>query len=247
MRKSKYFMLILTSCLALSMGGCVSAIPELTETEQDMVTQHMADLLLKYDANYQESLLDEEELTLALEEQKRKEEEAQLQAQEQERIEQEKLEDSKADDIEVTEPEHLAGVEKMAEASGIADVEFDYLGYEICTAYPTANEGELVFSMTPTEGNELLVMKFNMANVGATDCDIDMISQGTAYAVKINDGSYAPVLTTLFEHDLSTLVTTIPVETGKEVVLITEVPAGIQIEQLTLYVRALDGNVEIQL
>lgn len=218
MNKIKWFMIVLSSCLVFLMTGCVSTIPELTSDEQDQVTRYMADLLLKYDANYQETLLNEEELALALEEQKEKEEEAKLQAQEQERLEQEKLEASKPDDIEVEEVPSYATVEEMAEAAGLENVEFDYLGYELVSQYPEAQGEELVFAMTPTEGNELLVMKFNMANVSGSDCEIDMIRTGTSYAVKLGDGSYAPALTTLLENDLSTFGATVPVESGTEVV-----------------------------
>lgn len=247
MNKFRWITVILTSCLMVSLTGCTSAIPELTEDEQDMVTQYMADLLLKYDANYQESLLEEEELAIALEEQRQREEEARLQEEEQARLEQEKLEASQPDEIETTEEPQYAGTDAMSEAVGIEGVEFDYLGYELVSQYPEAAGDELVFAMTPTEGNELLVMKFNLANVGAADCEVDMINQGTIFAIKVNDGSYSSTLTTLLENDLSTLVTTIPVETGTEVVLISEVSAGTQIDSLILYVRAQDGNLEIQL
>lgn len=247
MNKFRWIITVLSACLIFSLTGCTSAIPELTEDEQDKVTRYMADLLLKYDANYQDSLLEGEELTIALEEQKEKEEEAKLQAAEQERLEQEKIEASKPDDIEVEEVPDYASVDEMAEASRLENVEFDYLGYEVVSQYPEAQGDELVFAMTPTEGNQLLVMKFNMANVGGSDCEIDMIRTGTSYAVKLGEGSYAPVLTTLLENDLSTLGTTVPVESGTEVVLISEVPVGTQIDSIFLYVRAQDGNMEIQL
>lgn len=247
MKKLRFLAVLLSSYLMVSMVGCTSAIPELTEDEQDQITQYMADILLKYDVNYQDALLEKEELNVALEEQRQKEEEARLQAEEQERLEQEKLEASQADDIETTQPEQKAGVEAMADAVGIENIEFDYMGYELCPQYPYDTGEELFFAMTPTTGNELLVMKFNLANVGGSDCEIDMFSTGTSFAVKINDGSYAPVLTTLLENDLSMLVTTVPVESGIEVVLITEVQAGTKIDDLTIYVRAKDTNQEIQL
>lgn len=247
MKKYRFLAILLSSCLVFTLAGCQSAIPELTETEQDMVTQYMADVLLKYDANYQEALLEEEELALALEEQRQKEEAARLEAEEQARLEQERLEESQPDDIEVTQEPDYAGVEEMAAAARIENVEFDYLGYETAMQYPQADGDELVFAMTPTAGNELLIMKFNLANVSGSDCEVDMINTGTSYAVKINGGSYAPVLTTLLENDLSTLVTMIPVESGTEVVLISEVSEGTQIDSIILYVRAIDGNLEIEL
>lgn len=247
MKKIKFLTVLLSSCLVLSAVGCTSAIPELTETEQDMVTQYMADALLRHDANYQDMLLEEEELAIALEEQREKEEAARLEAEEQERLEQEKIEESKPDDIEVDVTPSYASIDSMAQASNLEGVEFEYLGYELTTQYPQAAEGELVFAMTPTEGNELLVLKFNMVNISGSDYTVDMIQVGTSYAIKINDGSYAPALTTLMENDLSTLGVTIPVESGKEVVLISEVPAGTQLGSMLLYVRAADGNLEIEL
>lgn len=247
MKKIKFLTVLLSSCLVFSAVGCTSAIPELTETEQDMVTQYMADALLRYDINYQDMLLEEEELAVALEEQRANEEAARLEAEEQERLEQEKIEENKPDDIEVDVTPSYASVDAMADASNLEGVEFEYLGYEVVTQYPAAEEGELVFAMTPAEGNELLILKFNMANISGGDYAIDVIQTGTSYAIKINDGSYAPALTTLVENDLSTLGATIPVEAGMEAVLISEVPAGTQIESMILYVRAADGNLEIQL
>ncbi len=247
MTKFKISAIVLSSCIALFMTGCASAIPELTTDEQDMVTQYMADILLKYDANYQEQLLEEEELAIALEEQRAKEEAARLEAEEQERLEQEKIEESKPDDIEIDVTPSYGSVSEMADAARIENVEFDYLGFEITDQYPKAGDGELVFAMTPTEGNELLIIKFNMSNVGGSDCEVDMIQTGTSYAVKINEGSYTPALTTLIENDLSTIGTVLPVESGMEVILISEVPVGTQIDSMILYVRAQDGNMEIQL
>ena len=165
MKKYRMLSIILSSVLVLSLSGCASAIPELSADEQDMVTQYMADMLLKYDVNYQASLLEGEELAIALEEQREKEEAARLEAEEQERLEQEKVEASKPDDIEITDTPQYAGVDSMADASNLENVAFDYLGYELTSRYPNADEGELVFAMTPTAGNELLIMKFNLANI----------------------------------------------------------------------------------
>ena len=247
MRKIKILAVILSSCFLFLSVGCTSAIPELSEDEQAMVTQYMADMLLKYDSNYQSALLEEDELAIALEEQRAKEEAARLEAEEQQRLEQEKIEAAKPDNIEVEETPKYAAVGEMAVASDLDGVEFEYLGYELKSQYPDAEEGELVFAMTPTEGNELLVIRFYMANISGSDYEVDTIRTGTSYAVKINDGSYAPALTTLIENDLSTLGVDMPMETGMEVVLISEVPAGTQVNSIILYVRAQDGNLEIQL
>ncbi len=247
MIKTRIFVAILSSCLLFSLVGCTSAIPELSEDEQAMVTQYMADMLLKYDSNYQSALLEEDELAIALEEQRAKEEAARLEAEEQQRLEQEKIEAAKPDNIEVEETPKYAAVGEMAVASDLDGVEFEYLGYELKSQYPDAEEGELVFAMTPTEGNELLVIRFYMANISGSDYEVDTIRTGTSYAVKINDGSYAPALTTLIENDLSTLGVDMPMETGMEVVLISEVPAGTQVNSIILYVHAQDGNLEIQL
>jgi len=247
MRRMKLSAVVLSSCLLMAFTGCASAIPELSDDEQAMVTQYMADLLLKYDANYRESLLEQEELGQALEEQYAKEEAARLEAEEQARLEQEKIEESKPDDIEVDVTPSYASVDSMAGASNLDAVDFEYLGYELSSQYPDATQGELVFAMMPTEGNQLLVLKFNMANVSGSDYDLDMIQTGTSYAVKINEGSYAPALTTLLDNDLSTLGTSIPVESGIEVVIISEVPVGTQIDNIILYVRAQNSNTEIKL
>lgn len=257
MNRIRFSLVLLASCMVFVLTGCVSAIPELSEDETEIVTQYMADLLLKYDANYQSALLNEEELVVALEEEEKKAEEARQQAEEQARIEAEKAEASQADDIEVvggnsSEEESgsvsaTATVGDMSGALGLDNTEFDYLGYEICSQYPNDDEG-FYFAMTPTAGNELLIMKFNLANISSEEYTVDMMSQGASFALSVNGSSYTPALTTLLENDLAMLMTTLPVETGKEVVLVAEVPQGTTVDSIVLYVRAEQGaKAEIEL
>lgn len=259
MNRIKFLLVLMTSCVVFVLSGCVSVIPELSEDETEIVTQYMADLLLKYDANYQSALLNEEELAVALEEEKEKAEEAKRQEEEQARLEEEKAEASKADDIEVVGGNNASDgsdsgsvnasgtIADMSGALGLADADFDYLGYEICTQYPN-DEDSLYFAMTPTAGKELLILKFNFANVSGGEYAVDMMSQGASFAISVNGESYVPVLTTLLENDLSMLMATIPVESGKEVVLVTEVPAGTTVETIALKVRAgQGGKAEIKL
>lgn len=258
MKRIKFLLVLVTSCAVLVLSGCVSSIPELSEDETEIVTQYMADLLLKYDANYQSALLNEEELAVALEEEKEKAEEAKRQEEEQARLEEEKAEASQADDIEVIGGTNTGDggsgnisasntIADMSGVLGLADTDFDYLGYEICTQYP--NDGDsLYFTMTPTKGNELLILKFNLANVSGGEYTVDMMSQGASFAISVNGESYVMALTTLLENDLSMLMTTIPVESGKEVVLVTEVPVGTAVESIVLKVRAQQGTkAEIEL
>ncbi|MDE6714798.1 MAG: hypothetical protein K2K20_13820 [Lachnospiraceae bacterium] len=47
--------------LMMSLSGCGNAIPDMTEEQQSMVTEYAAQLLLKYDANYQSTILTEEQ------------------------------------------------------------------------------------------------------------------------------------------------------------------------------------------
>lgn len=259
MNRIKLLLVLVTSCAVFFMTGCASAIPELTEDETEIVTQYMADLLLKYDANYQSALLNEEELVVSLEEEKEKAEEAKRQEEEQARLEAEKAEASQADDIEVVGGNNSGGdsgsgnvsangtIADMPGALGLADVDFDYLGFEVCTQYPN-DEDSLYFAMTPTAGNELLILKFNLANVSGGEYTVDMMSQSASFAISVNGESYVPALTTLLENDLSMLIATIPVESGKEVVLVTEVPAGTTVETIALKVRAgQGGKAEIEL
>lgn len=251
MNRIKLLLVLTASCAVFALGGCVSAIPELSEDETEIVTQYMADLLLKYDANYQDTLLNEEELALALEEEAVKAEEAKAQEEEQTRLEAEKAQASQADEIEVVggnssgsnsnSAATVGTIADMPGALGLTDTDFDYLGYEICSQYPS-EEGALYFAMTPTQGNELLILKFNLANVSGEEYSVDMMSMGASFAIGINGGSYTAALTTLLENDLSMLMDTLPVESGKEVVLVTEVPEGTTIDSIVLYVRAQQGG-----
>ena len=61
MRKRFCFLFIICIFIFI-MIGCGNEIPEMSEEESAMVSNYAATLLLKYDANYQTKLLNQEQL-----------------------------------------------------------------------------------------------------------------------------------------------------------------------------------------
>lgn len=241
MKKKQLVLGILLGCIFL-LTGCGSQIPEMTEQEEAMVIQQAADLLLKYDANYQSQYLTEEEKKEALEKEAQKLAKAEEVKKIQEEKEAAKKEEVTPDKIEVVENPREGKLEELAEYAGFEGTELTYNGYELCDRYPNG-EGSLYFSINPTEGNQLLVLKFNLANISSGSTEVDALKAGNSYKITVNDTLTCSALTTLLENDMTLYKGSLAMETGQELVLVVEIPDGTEVNSLVLDIRSSGRDV----
>ncbi len=243
MRK-KQIGLILVIGLALMFSSCMSAIPDMSEEDEARVTQYMADLLLENDANYKSSYLDEAKKQQALV----KEEEMRLKAEqikkEEEAIKQKKEEANKPDEVEVSESTNNfdGEVDSLHEYLGFEGVSFAYDGYQICSRYPDEEE-VVTFAMTPSEGNEFVILNFTVINNTADSCFLDVGAQSGYFTLCINESLQRRALTTLLETDLSIYYDAIEANAQENVVLVFEKPLDVEVESLTLEVTSVPRDV----
>lgn len=250
------------SIAACTLTGCGKTMPELTEEENEVITEYAVDVLLKYDKNYNNRLLDIEEYEkakAAKEEAEALAEAAALEIAENEAaaknaLEREAAEDeASADGTEVvdataeeTEEMSAQTIEDFYAVDGFT---FEYAGCDVVAEYPEIAEDETTafFAMEATEGMELLVVKFQAVNQSGAEKELNMMDYGTRTKVSVNGGSSQSVLATMLLNDLQTYKGVVPANEAVELVGIVEVPEGTLVSNLSIILKDESGSTTISL
>lgn len=229
--------------ISFVLAGCGDAMPELTEEENDIITEYAVGLLLKYDKYSNSRLVDlsayEEQ---QVSEQNEPEDSTPLAD---EPIPEDNSESSESD----AETEVIEKASTIEEFYGIDGFSFQYIGCDLKSEYPdmVENEAEAYFAMQASTGMQLLVLKFQVNNYSGSDRELDMLSYNTKTRVSINEESSKSTLTTMLLNDLHTYKGVIGENGSTELVAIVEVPEGAYIETLSLILRSDSDSVELSL
>lgn len=245
----KKFRILTTALLcAFVLTACgENVIPDLPEDDLRQVEEYAAKLLLKYDKNYKDKILSEEEiqkeeealrkkaeLALLVEEQKRQEEELAQQKAEEEAAQQE------AEGQSTQQPAENLYTD-VDEFLGLSGVNIEYTGYEVCDSYPQTAENDWQGVAMATGNNKLVVFKFAVTNVSGMDYYLDMGSQSARVTFKVNGTATKSALTTLLTNDFLHYRGNIVADATEEMVMIMELP-GSDAEQLSSVVMNLKVN-----
>lgn len=246
MKKLNLLGIICVVAMALPMAACGSSGPQLTEEQNDQIVEYAAGLLLKYDENYHDRLVEGEE----------PEEEIIQTSQETEMTEKEPEEDTSAENAASGTTEENTGEEpevienrSIEEFYGIEGVTISYTGYEVKDTYPDNGEEDLFFAMNASDGCKLIILNFNVANISGQDKSLDMASLGTKFRISINNGTYKYALTTMLMNDMSSYIGTVPAGGTENLVLVCEVPeedAG-SVQTVTLMMKNAAENAQLVL
>lgn len=221
---------------AVCLGGCGNQIPDMTEEEQQAITDYAVELVLKYDVGHQSRLVAlSADASAAV-------------------TEAPKAEVTPAPEVgegvetEITEtmaptevlPEEVLGgttAEKMS-IEEVLDWEGSLkLDYKECTVLTSYDAGAL--SVDAAEGNRLLVATFTLSNPSTQTQRLNMIAGEEKFYLAVGDGAFWKCQMTLLENDLSTFFGEIGAGESREVILIIEGK-----EELLQDVQALSLKVE---
>lgn len=232
MKRRKMLLASVLCVLVVGVSGCGNAIPELTESQEQAITDYAVDIVLKYDVNYQSRLVELSEEDLA-----------------------------ESEEAVVTPgpaPEESVGmdpVEKVPEVSvgeavtanlsveevlGWTDIcKLNYKEFQIADSFETDSAEQGYVSVEAAEGNKLLVAGFTLENVSSQEQHINMIANDAKFSLNVGNGSVKRCQVTLLENDLSTYFGDVPANGSADVVLIVEMA-----EELLQDVASLTLNVE---
>lgn len=202
--------LTLAVAASLCMTACGASIPEMTEEQNALVVEYAAGLLLKYDANYRNRLVDEAE----------PEEEQPAVPEEQPAEEPQPEEEPEV--VDVSEEPEAVVYHSIEEFYGIDGVTVTFMGYELKDMYPDQGAEEMFFAMNASEGCKLVVLHFDVANVSGQDKELDMLSLDTKFKISFNGESPRYALTTMLTNDLASYKGTIAAGGTEQLVLVAE-------------------------
>lgn len=232
--------LVISLFCALTLTGCATGY-NLSEQETGIVAESMAGLLLKYDSNYRnQSLLvpveELEEETIPTDEE----------TETSDNITTENGIDEPSNTNTEGESEETVQKYTLSEVIGYDDFEVIYEGYKLYNNYPD-DTSSTYFSLTPREGNQLLVISFKASNLTKDKKDFNLIKSGIKFKLLINDkAKYVPLLT-LLENDLQYI--NIPIEGNKteDVILVFEIlKEDIANAQLNVIKDTKEVNIQMQ-
>lgn len=221
MKKKK----LVTGALALAVSvtacGC-GQVYELTDTEQAAVVYYSAYAVTKYNKRQPEGIQDvaalEREMALKKEEEEKKKQEKQEQAAEAAKQNEageavsgkEKPEDAGKQYVSLNQALKLGGIDAV------------YKKYEISSAYTETDS----FMVSANQGNELLILYFDLKNNGNKTVKCNILSKMPSFRLDVNGKLSVSADTTILLNDLGTYQGKINVGETKRAVLIFQVQKG---------------------
>lgn len=228
---------------ALLMTGC-GEMPDLTESETDLISEYAVGVLVKNGTLQGSRLVDLTEL-----EEEAEEEPGETEESEEEEPEEEVEEPAEVVDVSQDEEETQPMVSSVEEYYGIPNITITYTGCEIADSYPPSEEGAVpFFSMDASPGRQLLVLKFNAQNISGEDQQMNMLGYGATFRVSVNGESSRGALATMLVNDMQTYDDVIPANSTVEMVSIVEVPQGTTPGSIDFILRGNgeDGTLKLQ-
>lgn len=240
MKKGKIIgVLAISACM---LTGCIDSMPDMTEEQSELVAEYAADMLLKYSPNYHYRIADKEEVASA---------EAEMETSQEESQPSQDL--SQTGSGETVSVGAEASVEDGAEYDlaaffGMDQFSIMYASCEVTDAYPNAESG-VGFSVTAPQGYNLLVLHFDVENLGEEAAQCDLFDQISKVSVNVNDAGYVQALSTLLTNDLTTYMEDIPAgEVADAVVVVPVEQTDLdEIQTAVMQITTQDSVVNISL
>lgn len=256
---------ILTMTFVLT--GCSDI--DLTEEENRMIAEYAADLLLKYDSEYQESLLedefDTEELTTEETSSEEMTTEVTTEATTEEPTTEEitteepstEVQDGEMDDTSDVSgndssesedasipPSDTGSIVDIADMVGIADASITYNRCMFLDRYPSLDQDGTFIYLEADPGYKLVVVKFDITNHSSHDTTIDLLNTDIDYRLVMNGNKAAKPMLTILMDDLGTFSSAVPANSEQSAVLVFQMSDNLvdKIESLIIRVTYQDDE-----
>lgn len=246
MKKGKIIgVLAISACM---LTGCIDSMPDMTEEQSELVAEYAADMLLKYSPNYHYRIADEEEVASAEAEMETSQEEETTQEESQPSQDLSQTGSGKTVSVGAETSVEDGSEYDLAAFFGMNQFSIMYASCEITDAYPNAESG-VGFSVTAPQGYNLLVLHFDVENLGEEAAQCDLFDQISKVTVNVNDAGYVQALGTLLTNDLTTYMEDIPAgEVADAVVVVPVEQTDLdEIQTAVMQITTQDSVVNINL
>lgn len=202
--------------LILALTGCgENQIPEMTDEQVQLFGDYTAMTLMRYDANGRSRLVDYTHM-LAIMSQPITEQEPAVQ-EPQEPAGMDPVDDTPV--VGTPNGESAAQSSSMEEVLGLSEgVSIVYAGQTLHDAYP--EDGG--FTITASEGRQLLVLEFVIINASEQDQSIDLLALSPDFRITVNGDYTRKAMLTMSEEDLSVYQGTVSSMESASAVLVIE-------------------------
>lgn len=220
--------------LVFILTGCGSRIPDMTEEQQEAISEYAVQLLLKYNTNNSSRLVDLE--TLEQEEENTK---PPRPTTTQPPAGMDKTEDTPVVDL---TGEENTSVGNVHDALGLDDtISLEYISCRTEKQYADEVPNELVIEAA--EGKELFVCDLVLVNDGSEKQTVDMLKDNIQYVLCLDD-TQINCMVTMLSNDLTTYLGILDSDQSQKVVILTEVAKEEleQAEEVYLYVQSGMGK-----
>ncbi len=240
----KASILLCSMAAALLMTGCAT-VPDLTQSETELISEYAVGVLLKYDKGHGRKLVD----TTGYEPEEEEPEQEPPVEEIPEEPEPEQEETPEVVDVSQDEEETQPTASSVEQYYGIPNIMISYTGWEMADSYPPQTEGEVpYFTMDASNGMQLLVLKFNAQNLTGEDQSMNMMGYQATFRVSVNGEASKGALATMLVNDMQTFDGVIPAGSSVDMVSIVEVPQGTNPNTIDFILRGgeQDGTLHLQ-
>ena len=230
MKKQKLFLSIALAGVLL-FSGCAS-FPQMTEEQEEAIVEYAAGLLIKNVKDYDSRLVD---LSLYTDPEIMPEETPQPENGGMD-------ETADTEKVDVSEGELYGSIDSLLVPEGVT---LTYTGSSVVDTYPEDDDSEPFFALDATEGNKLLVLRFNMTNTTGEDQIINVSELSPKCIVIVNDTEKKHALQTMLLDDLRTYEGTLAAGEEVSLVLVAEMESAVleHIENIKMKVTTENGSV----
>lgn len=240
----KASILLCSMAAALLMTGCAT-VPDLTQSETELISEYAVGVLLKYDKGHGRKLVD----TTGYEPEEEEPEQEPPVEEIPEELAPEQEETPEVVDVSQDEEETQPTASSVEQYYGIPNIMISYTGWEMADSYPPQTEGEVpYFTMDASNGMQLLVLKFNAQNLTGEDQSMNMMGYQATFRVSVNGEASKGALATMLVNDMQTFDGVIPAGSSVDMVSIVEVPQGTNPNTIDFILRGgeQDGTLHLQ-
>ncbi len=239
----KLWCLLAILVLSVTLTGCGV---ELSEEENRVIAEYAADLLLKYDRDYTSSLVEEEvpatEQTTQAPSTDSTTEGTTEEPSTQPPQESSSTESPASEDT--TDSSDAAGEIDIGKIVGMEGISITYNQCMFLDRYPSVDQDGAFIYLEADPGYQLVVIKFDIANITAQDIAVDLLNTDINYKLVYNQTKAASPMLTILMDDLGTYESVVPAGNEQSAVLVFQISKDLISQIQSLDIRVTYKNEE---
>lgn len=239
----KLWCLLAILVLSVTLTGCGV---ELSDEENRVIAEYAADLLLKYDRDYTSSLVEEEvpatEQTTQAPSTDSTTEVTTEEPSTQPPQESSSIESPASEDT--TGSSDAAGEIDIGKIVGLEGISITYNQCMFLDRYPSVDQDGAFIYLEADPGYQLVVIKFDIANITAQDIAVDLLNTDINYKLVYNQTKAASPMLTILMDDLGTYESVVPAGNEQSAVLVFQISKDLISQIQSLDIRVTYKNEE---